>query len=98
MRLGTKIDMSCRKLDLICPRSTFQRNSSAGAGRGKMMLPVGGEVTNQDLVELLRERPEFVELCKDESWKSGMWKALDERDWTWLLEAQPQLEKFKPAK
>lgn len=57
-----------------------------------------GEVTNQDWVDLLRERPEFVELCKDESWKSGMWKALDERDWTWLLEAQPQLAKYKPAK
>ncbi len=57
-----------------------------------------GEVTNQDWVDLLRERPEFVELCKDEYWKSQMWKVLTERDWSWLLEAQPQLEKFKPAK
>lgn len=56
------------------------------------------QVTNLDWVELLRERPEFVELCKDEYWKSGMWKALTERDWSWLLEAQPQLAKYKPEK
>ena len=56
-----------------------------------------GEVTNQDWVDLLRERPEFVELCTDEFWKSQMWKALTERDWTWLLEAQPQLAKYRPS-
>ena len=56
------------------------------------------EVTNVDWVELLRERPEFVELCKDEYWKSQMWKALTDRDWSWLLEAQPQLAKFKQEK
>lgn len=56
------------------------------------------EVTTYDWVELLRERPEFVDLRTDESWKSVMWKALDERDWTWLLEAQPQLAKYRPAK
>ena len=56
------------------------------------------EVTDADWVELLRERPEFVELCKDEYWKSQMWKVLTERDWSWLLEAQPQLAKYRPAK
>ena len=55
-----------------------------------------GEVTNQDWVDLLRERPEIVDLCKDEYWKSQMWKILDERDWTWLLEEQPQLAKYRP--
>ena len=57
-----------------------------------------GEVTNQDWVDLLRERPEFVELCTDEYWKSQMWQVLTERDWSRLLEAQPQLAKFKPEK
>ena len=56
------------------------------------------EVTNADWVELLRERPEFVDLCTDEYWKAGMWKVLSERDWSWLLEAQPQLAKYRPAK
>ena len=56
------------------------------------------EVTNADWVELLRERPEFVELCKDEYWKSKMWTVLTERDWAWLLDAQPQLAKYKPEK
>ena len=54
------------------------------------------EVTNLDWVELLRERPEFVELCTDEYWKSRMWNVLTERDWEWLLEAQPQLAKYRP--
>ncbi len=57
-----------------------------------------GEVTNRDWVDLLCERPEFVELCKDEYWKSGMWKALDNLDWSRLLEAQPQLAKYRPEK
>ncbi len=57
-----------------------------------------GEVTNEDWVDLLRERHEIVDLCKNEYWKSQMWKILDERDWTWLLEEQPQLAKYKPAK
>ncbi len=56
------------------------------------------EVTTYDWVELLRERPEFVDLRTDEYWKAGMWKALDDRDWAWLLEAQPQLAKYRPAK
>ena len=56
------------------------------------------EVTDVDWVELLRERPEFVELCEDEYWKSQMWKALTALDWSWLLEAQPQLAKYKPEK
>ena len=56
------------------------------------------EVTDADWVELLRERPEFVERCTDEYWKAQMWKILTERDWSWLLEAQPQLAKYKPAK
>ena len=56
------------------------------------------EVTDADWVELLRERPEFVELCEDEYWKSQMWKALTALDWFWLLEAQPQLAKYKPEK
>lgn len=54
------------------------------------------EVTDADWVELLRERPEFVELCEDEYWKSQMWKALTALDWSWLLEAQPQLAKYRP--
>ena len=56
------------------------------------------EVTNVDWVNLLRERPEFVELCKDEFWKSQMWKVLSEWNWSLLLEAQPQLAKYKPEK
>jgi len=56
------------------------------------------EFTNVDWVELLRERPEFVELCKNEHWKSRMWEILDERDWSLLLDAQPQLAKYKPEK
>jgi hypothetical protein len=55
-----------------------------------------GEVTNRDWVDLLCEHPEFVELCKDEFWKSGMWKALTENDWSRLLKTQPQLAKYKP--
>ena len=56
------------------------------------------ELTNVDWVDLLRERPEFVELCKDEFWKSQMWKVLSEWNWALLLEAQPQLAKYKPEK
>lgn len=55
------------------------------------------EVTNVDWVELLCERPEFAELCKNERWKSQMWELLDERDWERLLDAQPQLAKYKPG-
>ena len=54
------------------------------------------EVTNRDWVELLRERPEFVDICPDERWKSKMWKILTANNWTRLLEAQPQLAKYKP--
>ena len=54
------------------------------------------EVTNRDWVELLRERPEFVDICPDERWKSKMWKILTSNNWTRLLEAQPQLAKYKP--
>ena len=56
------------------------------------------EVTTADWVELLGECPEFVDLCTDECWKSHMWKLLSEQDWSWLLQAQPQLAKFRPEK
>ena len=55
------------------------------------------KVTNLDWVELLRKRPKFVELCKDEDWKSRMWNVLTESNWSWLLEAQPQLAQYKPC-